>query len=850
MMPIRFMILKQWRQRPLRIAITVVSVVIAVASLLGSSTAQKMVRSAESRLQESLEGAPSLEVSAIAGGRFDPGLIESLLTDPRIARVTPLAYRTTTIRTILPEDSDQRVRKATVMILGADLTKLSSEQRGKLESGTWPTNNEQLLLDESYAMQLKLKLGDQLKVLAPTTANMTIVGLVKSAGLKEIRSGAVVVMPIEALQEMFGLDGEVDRVRLELGTLDKPIAHRDLAMITPELLSKLPEDVQKKLQLRKPDSLVVFQEEMMRATDMALNFATGLSFVMALFLVLNTLRMNFFERRRELAIVRAMGSSAKDISRLLLGESLLIGVIGSILGIPAGWALAKVLQSALGEILKADLGTPQLTVGSIIYAFIVGVMTVMLGAWFTIRQGRNISAVEAMRDHEPAVSENYSLKLVSIAAVIWILAAICLSLLRSGAVPAWVAIPAGNFMLIAFLTLIPVFLPYLLKFTARILFFNFPVYGLLAVEQLNRRRIRTGLTVGVLVVAVSSGLGLGNAISSSIDDVYAWYRRAWFGEFFLKSAEGTTTEERVAEMKATLAAMPQIAEQSEIRMRPCKLGDLAAICMIRDLPTEQQLPWNMPPAEEARLREKLNAGQVVLSSVLAQRTKVQKGDTVKIEINAKVQEFSVAAIVQDYMNGGLMLTMTTEAARPKFNLGLPTWIILKTKGQPTAETHAALTKLAEDYGWGLQSWADMSAILDKMLNGLVAALWALIVGGFVVGGLGIMNTLTMNILEQTREIGLLRVMGMSKKQTLGLVLVQVILIVSMGLLIGGVAGITTAFVIDWVSMPLLAREVPFHLHYDLFLFNFGVCVLIAFVSAILPAMRAIKVRMITAVAYE
>ncbi len=88
------------------------------------------------------------------------------------------------------------------------------------------------------------------------------------------------------------------------------------------------------------------------------------------------------------------------------------------------------------------------------------------------------------------------------------------------------------------------------------------------------------------------------------------------------------------------------------------------------------------------------------------------------------------------MNGGLMLTMTTQTARPKFNLGLPTWIILKTKGQPTADTQAALAKLADDYGWGLQSWADMSAILDKMLNGLVAALWALIVAVLLSAGWG------------------------------------------------------------------------------------------------------------------
>ena len=846
MMPIRFLVLKQWQQRPLRIAITIISVVIAVASLLGSSTAQKMVREAEAKLQESLEGKPALEVSLAAGGRFDPDLVKVLADDPRVSQLFPLAYRTTTIRTILPEDSDERVRKATVLILGADLGKLSKEQRAKVETGSWPEDNEQLLIDEAYAKQLKLKIGDQLKVLAPNTANMTVVGFLKSDGLKEIRSGAVILMPIAALQEMFEFGGDVDRVRVEIGTSAQNITHQDLAGLVPELQTKIPSE----LLLRKPASVVAFQEETMRGTDMALNFATGLSFVMALFLVLNTLRMNFFERRRELAIVRAMGSSAKDISRLLLGESLLIGVIGSILGIPAGWALAKVLKSALNDVLKANLDDPQLTVASIVYALIVGIMTVFLGAWFTIRQSRNISPVEAMRDHEPATSEHYSLKLVLFAAAGWIVAAIILSMLRSEQIPAAAAIPAGNLMLISFLALIPVFLPYLLKFAARILFFGFPVFSLLAVEQLNRRRIRTGLTVGVLVVAVSSGLGLGNAIKNSIDDVYDWYEKSFAGDFFLKAVEGTTTEERVVELQKTLAEMPQIAERNELRMRPCKLGDFAAICIIRDLPDSQNLPWNMPKESSDTLRQKMNAGEIAVSSVLAKRANLKVGDKVKLELNAHVVEYLIGGIVQDYINGGLILSMTTETAKKEFQLGLPNWIVIKTKKDAPPETHAELTKLADDYGWTLQSWAEMQATLDKMLNGLVAALWALIVGGFIVGGLGIMNTLTMNILEQTREIGLLRVMGMSKKQTLALVFVQVILIVAMGLFVGAIAGIVTAFVIDWVSMPLLNREVPFNVHYDLIWLNLGICVLIALVSAILPALRAVKVRMITAVAYE
>jgi putative ABC transport system permease protein len=122
--------------------------------------------------------------------------------------------------------------------------------------------------------------------------------------------------------------------------------------------------------------------------------------------------------------------------------------------------------------------------------------------------------------------------------------------------------------------------------------------------------------------------------------------------------------------------------------------------------------------------------------------------------------------------------------------------------------------------------------------------------GFIVGGVAVANTLTLNVLEQTRELGLLRIIGLTPAQTRWLVLNESLLLGAMGALLGTLGGVTTALVIHFCNGPVLGRPVPFELHPWLVIANAGGCLLIALLAAWRPGLSASRLNVLSAIAYE
>ena len=150
----------------------------------------------------------------------------------------------------------------------------------------------------------------------------------------------------------------------------------------------------------------------------------------------------------------------------------------------------------------------------------------------------------------------------------------------------------------------------------------------------------------------------------------------------------------------------------------------------------------------------------------------------------------------------------------------------------------------------MQSFVEVREQLDKLINGIVVSLWCLLAIGFLVGGFGVANTLTMSVLEQTRELGMLRIVGMTRGQVRRMVYCEAFLLGVVGLLLGSGAGIATALMIHACLQPLLGYSVPFVFHYWLLAANAGGCLLVTLASAWLPSRRATRLDVLEAVAYE
>ena len=169
---------------------------------------------------------------------------------------------------------------------------------------------------------------------------------------------------------------------------------------------------------------------------------------------------------------------------------------------------------------------------------------------------------------------------------------------------------------------------------------------------------------------------------------------------------------------------------------------------------------------------------------------------------------------------------------------------------PMERAQQTATPIAERHGLMLHSFADLSARLDAMLNGVVGSLWGLLVLGFVVAGFGIANTLTMNVLEQTRELALLRVVAMTRRQVAKTVLAQAFVVGLIGSVVGFVSGGTTAWVISLTMLPLVGYQIAFSLHADLVVGCFVLALVIILIAAWIPARRATQLNLLEALKYE
>ena len=834
MTKLQFLTNRHWRRRPIRALLTVLSVAIAVAAMLSTSMAQSMVRNAYRTMTATVNGTPTIDILSQETSRFSLADLPPLDDVVNARAAVPLLFRTTMIRV--------QGKRSRILTVGVDLPRLQQAIAFEPSSGTLPADSNEVLMAAPFAESAAIAVGDRITLFGRRgPKNMVVSGILPATTMKEFSDGAAVVLPLATAQEIFELPGLVDRTRVFLNSEEAR------ARTTKELQQQLGERFLVRSTLRAGG----IAEETLRSTELALQFSTALSLMMSICIVINTLRMNFHERRREFAILRAIGASQKQLDNILASEGLAMGLLGGLLGIPAGIFLADGLRHVLERVLRfqGEFIWPHWS--TIVIAFLVGEIAVVAALIWTKWGGNKVSPAEAMREMDSSAAESPPWLLFFAAIAAWLVSLAGLAFVRAEQINGRWTVPFGLLMLTSYVAMLPILLPWVLA-GCRALLWRSWLYRLLTSGQLERRPVRVGLTAGVLVVAISSGLGLGSAISTQIQDIRDWYRRTMSGDYFLfavPTEESTNIDTEQA--REQILAVPGIAQAETVRFMGSRVGNESAVCVVRDFHEALPLPWQLSAQDEHQLRSALSAGEVVVSSVLANRCGLKPGDTLVMEVQARAYSFRIAAIVSDYNFGGLSLFLSTRAAEQRLPLASPDlWIVKRSTDVTAPPSTMPLRQVSQSLGLSLQSLEDMRGRLDQILNGVIGALWTLIMLGFMVSGFGVANTMTMHVLEQTREIGLLRVVGMTSRQVRWTILLQALLLCAAGVILGTAAGITTAAVIHWCSAPLMGRTLPFEIKFDLLVANALGGLAIALLAALVPAWRASRLALAQAISYE
>ncbi len=572
--------------------------------------------------------------------------------------------------------------------------------------------------------------------------------------------------------------------------------------------------------------------------------------------------MNVGERRRQLAVLRAIGTMRRQLIKMLMIEGLAMGFTGTLLGTAVGLGGAYLLTQSMGKIYNAPMPALRITPVPFITAGLLGpvvsLVAMAVPAWIAGR----VSPLEGMRFVVSNRHGRIPLWYAGLALMAFLTTGAALAGCMFGLLPLKAMTVISVLVTLAFLLLIPIILRPLASLVSTILYPLFRTEGRIASRQILRRVVRTSLTVWILYVAVSTAVSIGTNILDTVNDIHTWTNKTLKGDFSVRATnqdagsgmsakmpEAYVNDLRKIDGVANVDSLRYISGSVEAANLPDGKQDV--VIFVRDFTDKGELPLDIKAGDsDEALRKRLAEGEVVLGTNLAHRLGVGVGDSVTLQTREGPKPLRVAATATAYMVGGMVVYMEGQVGRRLLNVEGVDWYVINAKPGMQAAVGAALKTFSDANGLMLQSFADLVQRIEDMTRGVIAGLWGLLVLAMIVGVFAVANTLTMNVLEQTRELALLRVVAMTRWQVRKTILAQALTIGAIGLLTGTAGGMIGAYVMNLCSAQLLGQSLLFAFHPSLVLGCVCAGILVILLAAWLPAERAARLNLLIALQYE
>jgi putative ABC transport system permease protein len=485
---------------------------------------------------------------------------------------------------------------------------------------------------------------------------------------------------------------------------------------------------------------------------------------------------------------------------------------------------------------------------------VLGLGVSLVAAYFPARWGSRVQPLEGLTGDGSAQGERRR-RWPAYLGVAFVAVAILMDVaLTAGWIPLSSTAPAMALLAAGLVMAIPLALPPLSWLAGRLLAPLLGTEGRLAFRQLDRHPTRTSLTVGVLFVAVIVAISTGSSLLNNVRDTSDWYERTIVGDYFVRGSMpdlGTNSAPALPEdLAARLAAAEGVEAVDKFRFIPGRTDERDVIVLARTLDPAAPLALDLEEGEPEEVIAGLLRGETVVGTALAQRQDLEIGGTVTLQTRQGPRELRIAGTTTEYSGGGSALYLDWDTARELLDFeGVDVFLVHVADGQE-AVAGASLEELSRQEGFMLQSLQEFKDFLDEMIAGIVGFVWLILALLFVVASLGIVNTLTMNVLEQTRELGLLRAVAMTRRQIRKLILAQALAVAAISLIPGLVAGVAIAFLLNRATYPVLGHPVDFRVDPLLLVGTLVVALVISLAAAWLPAGRAARLQVIEALKYE
>ncbi|MHC4608306.1 MAG: FtsX-like permease family protein, partial [Planctomycetota bacterium] len=732
-----------------RTLLTLTGVIIGVGALVAVGVTLDTTRGAYRALLESAGGRAALEVRADGESGLDPVLATKVARTPGVQTAVGSVHASAAL---LTDDGPQ-----ISLVLGIDPERNGVVRSLEIRNGGPLRTREDVLLDAGFAESHGFGPGDRVRVLTVTgQAVFNVAGTVEPSGAASF-GGAVTYMRLEAAQALFDLKDRVTTIEV---VLEDERRHEEVAAA---VRAALPAGTR----VERTAARAVLARDAFLSTEQGLAGNSLLSVIAGAFIVLNTFLMNVGERRRQLALLRALGTTRKQMTRLLLREALLLSVIGTILGIGFGIGGAHLLKAGVESLLSLTIPSLTLSPTILLLALAAG-PGVAVGATLVpaFRAGRT-APLDHLTDRSREHEERHRAWPIALGiACLLLLAPMEVGFVQGWLPGEWIA-PGMVLLMVGSILLFPLLLKPLSWFLAWLLRPFARESGRIAFRQMARHRVRTSLTAGVFFVAVTVAIATGSSIRNGMRDVEQWYDRVLGWDHFVRAAmPDLAMLAPVAlpdEVGVELESVEGVEHVGRIAFLVSRANERPAIVLARTLDRGQPLRIGVDAETEDAARAGLLRGEAVLGTYLASRLGVSTGDTVALASRTGPVSVRVAALATEYSVGGATLYLEWSRAQDLLGAFGPHGFLIREE-EGAREVGARLQAFCDERKLLYQSNADLMQRVNEMLQGVLGTLWMLLTLVFLVASLGAVNTLTMSVLEQTREFGLLRAIAMTRRQ--------------------------------------------------------------------------------------
>ena len=837
--------------RKMRLAMSALAIVLGVAFLSGvlvfsnglSKTFDGIIQGSTPDGLVRVEGAESFSAgeSGVSSATLSPDVVQRLDDLPEVA----VAEGNVDGYGMYVVDADGELLGGTgAPTLAFNRTEAPNMDGGKilkLLHGRWGKGAEEIVLDERSAKKAGYQIGDTVTLLTPAGQLSRTATLV---GTAEFNNGGtagatLIIFDTPGAQEVF-LGGRDVFTTIGLTAADG-VSQAQLVKAAQKVLPTGFEAVKGDVVVKESqDSIAQFLDVI---KTFLLVFAL-IAVIVGAFIIVNTFSILVAQRSRESALLRALGASRRQVTGAVLAEAFVMAVLASTVGIALGWALARGL-AAMFNTIGLDISSTflSLTTPTVVTSYAVGVLVTMVAAVVPARRAGKVAPVAAMRADDVPARGSLRRRTVIGSVVVGVstLAAIA-GLLDVGGLPAaaWVGVGAV-LSLLTVAALSSVFGRPVLTACRQLFGRIFGAPGRLAGENALRDPRRTGATASALMIGLAlvstiavMAASLNKSVQDLVDEQFA-------PDFLAQSVVFAPFSTTVGDQMEKVDGVATVSRQQMIDAR-VDGGDETIGAADDAFPVVSR-----QKAHDGSID--LSTGKAVVQQDIAEEHDWKVGDDLTLAFPAGKK-----VILQI---GGI-----SENSEMAFPINVPLDVVEKAGIQ--RQDNALLINVADG--------ADKSAVqrdLDKItkavplvevndkdgfaesihgqVNQLLYMIYGLLALAIVIAVIGIVNTLGLSVLERTREIGLLRSIGMTRAQLRRTITLESVTIAVLGAVLGMVLGLIYGVLLQRVLKDdLSSLGLPLA---QLLVFAV-IAVVVGVLAAVIPAIRASRLNVLAAISTE